>query len=147
MNLYDIRLELVRVEEIHGLPFDPSEDEEGYAAKMNVEFIGSIKELKVRDNFDVRINLETSIDGNEGFFSLSMIGTFQAMTDAAMGGLDHPDAPYELGSLLYPYVRNVAKPLLEYLGANAIEFPFAPPAPPLQAKPPLRKRRLKNTEK
>jgi hypothetical protein len=59
-----------------------------------------------------------------------MIGTFEILAEAAISDLSHENAPYELGSLLFPYIRNLVKPLLEYLGARAVELPFAPPRPP-----------------
>jgi len=148
MNLYDVRLLLVRANEIHATPFlssekERDEDKEGFDAKLNVEIVSSVKDLSVGDEFEVSITMITLAEG-ETFFSINMIGTFEILGEAAIEGLSHTNAPYELGSLLYPYVRNLAKPIIEYLGASAIDMPFAPPSPPLPKKPATRKKRLPN---
>lgn len=148
MNLYDVRLLLVRANEIHASPFlsseqEREEDEEGFEAKLNVEILGSVKDLKIGDEFEVGITMITLAEG-EPFFTINMIGTFEILGEAAIAGLTHTNAPYELGSLLYPYVRNLAKPIIEYLGASAIDMPFAPPSPPIPKKPVSRKKRVQS---
>lgn len=144
MNLYDIRLLNVQAQEIHASPFSPSEDGEGYEAKINVELIPPEKDLKVGDEFEVSITMLTRVNERSPFFSISMIGEFEILAESAISDLTHANAPYELGSLIYPYMRNLAKPILEYLGAQAVGFPFAPPAPPHQEKKKSpRKKRVK----
>ena len=148
MNLYDVRLLLVRANEIRATPFlsseeEREEDDEGFDAKLNVEIVSPIKDLKVGDEFEVSITLVTLAE-EQPFFSMTMIGTFEILGEAAIGDLIHANAPYELGSLLYPYIRNLAKPIIEYLGASAIDIPFAPPPPPSppSKKTSAKKRRL-----
>ncbi|WP_122300031.1 hypothetical protein [Pseudomonas syringae] len=148
MNLYDVRLLLVRANEIHATPFlsseqEREEDEDGFDAKLNVEIINPKKDLKVGDEFEVGITMITLAEG-EVFFSINMIGTFEVLGEAAISDLSHANAPYELGSLLYPYVRNLAKPIIEYMGASAVDMPFAPPSPPLPKKSPTRKKRAQS---
>ncbi|WP_458373040.1 hypothetical protein [Pseudomonas laurylsulfatiphila] len=144
MNLYDIRLLNVQARSIQASPFNPSEDEGGYEANISVEIVPSEKELHVGDEFEVCITMMTNAEGQSPFFTISMIGEFEILAESAIADLTHTNAPYELGSLIYPYMRNLAKPILEYLGAQAVGFPFAPPAPPVQGKKkPARKRRIK----
>jgi hypothetical protein len=145
MNLYDVRLELVKVEEIRGVPFEPSSDEngeDGYDARFHVAINGSVSEIGLNDFVDVKVKLQTSINDGAPFFEISVIGTFQVITNEGVSALGTREAPYELGSLLYPYLRNVAKPLLELLGANAIDFPYAPPQAPARKKPATRKKKI-----
>jgi hypothetical protein len=145
MNLYDVRLDLVKVEEIRGVPFEPSfedDGEDGYDARFHVAISRSPSEIELDDYVDVRVKLQTSINDGSPFFEISVIGTFQVITPEGVSALATREAPYELGSLLYPYLRNVAKPLLELLGANSIDFPYAPPQAPPKKKPATRKKKI-----
>jgi hypothetical protein len=146
MNLYDVRLLLVRAEQIHATPYPVEEEknEGGYQAKLNVEFASPVKDISVGGHFDIRFTMETLV-GETQFLSITMIGSFEVMAEAAIPDLGHSNAPYELGSLLYPYIRNLAKPIIEYLGASAVEIPFAPPPPPPPLPPKKRVLRKKRS--
>lgn len=144
MNLYDIRLLNIQAQEIHASPFTPSEGGDGYEAKISVELVPPQKELQVGDEFYVSITMLTMVDGQAPFFTITMTGEFEIIAESAIVELTDISAPYELGSLIYPYMRNLAKPILEHLGAEAVGFPFAPPAPPTQEKKKSpRKKRIK----
>lgn len=141
MNLYDIRLLHVRLEEIRATPFTADDDDDdSYQAELAVEFVGSVKDINVGDEFEISIVM-TALSNAAPFFTMAMIGTFEVLAQPAVKDLSHVDAPYELGSLLYPYIRNLAKPIIEYLGASTVDIPFAPPPPPPQTKKPARKKR------
>ncbi|MBH8611183.1 hypothetical protein I4N56_009685 [Pseudomonas mohnii] len=144
MNLYDIRLLNVQTQNIQASPFAPSEDGDGYEAKISVDLVPPEGDLHVGDEFHVSITMLTMVDGQDPFFTITMIGEFEIIAESAIADLKDVSAPYELGSLIYPYMRNLAKPILEYLGAEAVGFPFAPPAPPAQEKKKApRKKRIK----
>ena len=139
MNLYDVRLLDVRIQEIRAkAPSFESDSDDGYNAKLNVEIINPGEGLAVGETFQVKIALVTTEDGKP-FMQMKMIGTSEVRVEAAITNLSHENAPYELGSLLYPYIRNLTKPIIEYLGASDVEMPFAPPAPPLPSSKPKRK--------
>lgn len=145
MNLYDIRLLHVRLNEIHATPFEAEDEEDGdedgggYKADLTVEIISPTEGLTVGDTFQVGIDMTAKSDGKV-FLTLSMIGAFEVLAEPAIKDLTHTNAPYEVGSLLYPYVRNLAKPIIEYLGAGTAAIPFAPPPPP-RAKRVVRKKK------
>lgn len=144
MNLYDIRLLNIQARSIDASPFTPSVDGDGYEAKISVELVPPERDLQVGDEFEVSITMLTMVDGQDPFFNITMIGEFEIIAESAIADLKDVRAPYELGSLIYPYMRNLAKPILEYLGAEAVGFPFAPPAPPVQEKKKApRKKRIK----
>lgn len=139
MNLYDVRLLNVRIQDIRAkAPSFESESEEGYNARLNVEILNPGDNLAVGDKFRVQIALVTTED-DKPFLQMTMIGVFEVLGEAALTDLSHENAPYELGSLLYPYLRNLTKPIIEYLGASDVEMPFAPPSPPPPDSKPKRK--------
>lgn len=134
MNLYDVRLLNVQIQEIRAkAPSFASDSDDGYNARLNVEILNPGKGLAVSETFQVQIALVTTED-DKPFMNVVMVGTFEVLGEAALVDLSHENAPYELGSLLYPYLRTLTKPIIEYLGANDVEMPFAPPAPPSPAK-------------
>jgi hypothetical protein len=145
MNLNDIRLVLVCAEGINGSAFRPLEEGQGFEAKLGVEYANPIDDLGAGDTFDVRMTLEARVTGGDVFFRLSIIGEFQVIDPSVIESLKLPDVPYEVALLLYPYMRSVAKPNLEYLGASSSDFPFAPPRPPSRKqatrKAPARKKK------
>lgn len=145
MKLNDIRLALVSVESITGSAFRHSEDDQGFEAKLGVEYANPIDDLGAGDAFSVRMTLETRAAGGDIFFNLKIIGEFQIIEPSVVDNLKLPDVPYEVALLLYPYMRNVAKPNLEYLGASASDFPFSPPPPstrkPASRRSPVRKKK------
>lgn len=147
MNLYDIRLLNVQARSIEASPFTPSESGDGYVAKISVELVPPENDLQVGDEFEVSITMLTTVDNQDPFFTITMIGEFEIIAESAIADLKDTNAPYELGSLIYPYMRSLAKPILEHLGAEAIGFPFAPPAPPApiaqDKKRTTRKKRIK----
>lgn len=145
MNLYDIRLLHVRTKEIHATSFEAEAEAEGddegggsYRIDLSVELVDPIEGMAVGDVFNACIDMVAAY-GDERFFTMSMIGAFEVLAESAIKDLTHPNAPYELGSLLYPYIRNLAKPIIEYLGEGTAGIPFAPPPPP----PPREKRAVR----
>ncbi|MCJ2375148.1 MULTISPECIES: hypothetical protein [Pseudomonas] len=143
MNLYDVRLTQVRLADITATAVsenDEVEDKKGYNANLHVEIVHPGDGLAVGDFFEVKIALLTT-ESKKPFLQMTMFGTFEILGEAALTDLGHENAPYELGSLLYPYIRNLTKPIIEYMGASAVELPFAPPAPPAKKKKAVRRKK------
>lgn len=143
MNLYDVRLVQVRIAEIQATALSPDDDlkdDNGYNADLHVEIINPGAGIAVGDAFQVKITLVTT-ESEKPFLQMTMMGTFEILGEAALTDLSHENAPYELGSLLYPYIRNLTKPIIEYLGVSSVDIPFAPPAPPPKKKKATKRKR------
>lgn len=144
MNLYDVRLEDVKLEEVRATPYEPSVDEgdeDTYDAKFQVVLIKPQAAIKAGGFVAVRVKLQTSVNSGEPFLELSVIGKFQVITAEGVAAVETVEANYEFAALLYPYLRQIAKPILESMGANAIDFPLSPPPAPPRKKPTPRKKK------
>ena len=143
MNLHDVRLEGVILEEIRGTPYEDNGDD-AYDARFQVAVLSQVQDLQANDSVEVRVKLQTSQSGETPFFEISMIGKFRLLTPEVAVSIASAGANYELGSLLYPYLRSIAKPVLEAMGANPVDFPFSPPPAPPKKKPATRKKKVQS---
>lgn len=130
MNLSDVRLKLVRVSEIRGHAYNVdvnSQFEARFKSKITTENIPT----ELGEDIEVELSLEASMPKTpEPFFMMSVIGTFEIMRKGVIDGLSPQESSYHLGSLIFPYLRNLAKPVIEHLSAADIDFPFSMPPPP-----------------
>lgn len=151
MNLFDLRLTRVKAISITGSEFDfgPEEGMIGFAVKFKSELMESIDSLDVGKSFNVRLSFSGSPTAEtDPFLAITMEGTFSILGSTALAEIKGEDGIYKVASLIFPYLRNVAKPLIEGLGATAVEFPFhLPPANKSDVRAPKAKPRAKTTPK
>ena len=145
MSLQNVTLKFVTIANVSGKSFD-QEIEDSDAPAFRARFGLSLDREEFNEesdySFKVTQNFEALFtDEAEPFFKMEIVGHFFATSHEGVGEwIDTEDAAYILGSTMYPYLRNLAKPLLEGLGAAQIDFPWSsPPITKIQEKKARRK--------
>jgi len=136
VKAFDLRLIKTQAESIKGETFDlTSESSPGFAVKFKAEVIDDVDKLAVGDVFKAKLSFTAfPADGGESFFSISLTGDLEVMEEAALVSLKSETGAYQAANYIFPYVRTLAKIMLEALGASAVEFPYHLPPPPKASK-------------
>lgn len=131
MSLELVTLRHVSVRHVHGDRFTSEEIGEESAFKARFGLTIEIEENQEDDEFRFQIgqNFEAVIPStNEPFFKIEIAGHFSSADKKTVGAwINTREGAYDLGATLFPYLRSLAKPLLEGLGAAQIEFPWSTP--------------------
>ncbi|WP_095052222.1 hypothetical protein [Pseudomonas sp. Irchel s3b2] len=144
MSLQNVALKFVTISNVSGESYENGIDEESPAFKARFGLSLDTADFG-EDNdysFTVTQKFETLFTENsEPFFKMEIVGHFFAtQPEGVKDWIDTEEAAYILGSTLYPYLRNLSKPLLEGLGAAQIDFPWSsPPITKIAAKKTKRK--------
>lgn len=145
MKSSDLRLDLVRIQEIRGSAFGPDEGEleQRLKATFNAAVTTDLSEIAQGDRIELKLKFIAQInDSEEPSFEIEVAGEFIIEDEHAISELKSEAGAYQAAAQLFPYVRHFSKPLLESLGAANIEFPFYIAGPPATApKAPKRKKR------
>lgn len=150
MNISDLRLALVRLISVEGKAFGP-EDEGQEESQLRASFASKIETnlegLKVGDSFDLHLSFKAIIDNSESpAFEAEVCGEFFILNDRVLKELQSDLGVYQAATMVFPYLRNFSKPILEALGTANIDFPFFLPTPPEERqkkKSPVRRSRAK----
>ncbi|WP_313058346.1 hypothetical protein [Stutzerimonas nitrititolerans] len=132
MNLFDLRLTSFRVMEIKGESFNTSPDENpGYAGRFQADILSDITDIAVGGTVSARLAFMAREESEEDpFFSIAVAGHFEIMAETAIAEITGEHGSFQIATYLFPYLRNIAKPLLEQLGAAEVDFPLYLPPPP-----------------
>lgn len=134
MNLFDVSLKLIRVNEIRGHAYDVDANSR-FEARFKSIIKSEHENCILGNDIQAELSLEASMpDAPEAFFVISVIGTFEITSQEAIDELSSPAGSYQLGTLMFPYLRSLAKPIIEHLSAADIDFPFSMPTPPAPPK-------------
>ncbi|ARU87461.1 hypothetical protein [Pseudomonas sp. M30-35] len=149
MSLINAALKQVTISNVFGRSYEDGIDETspGFKARfglsINSEDFGSENgySFQVTQNFEAVFS-----EKEEPFFRIEIIGHFCALRPNGMKEwIDTEEAAYILGATLYPYLRNLSKPLLEGLGSAQVDFPWSsPPISKITQKKVKRKTTKKN---
>jgi|TARA_Y100000296_G_scaffold52547_1_gene60152 preprotein translocase subunit SecB len=136
MKTSDILLLRVRLEEIHGKAFSTEgEPEVELRVLFRTKVVTDLEGIKKGDVFEARLYFSAHPSAtSEPDFSIEVAGDFKILDEHVIKELTADPVAFEAASLLFPYVRSLAKPILENLGTANIEFPFHLPPPPSGAE-------------
>lgn len=149
MSLELVTLRYVSIRNVHGDSFDHSdvENESSFKARFGLSIetdddAGTKNEYR----FTVGQRFEAVLPKkDEPFFKIEIAGHFITQhKEKVVPWIKAPSGAYDLGALLFPYLRAYIKPLLEGLGSSQIEFPWSPPSiekVPVSEKPTSTKRK------
>lgn len=148
MNISDLRLTLVRLILVKGESFGPkSEDqtESQLRASFTSKITADLEGLEVGADFDLHLNFKAIIDDSEDpAFEAEVCGVFVVNNQQALKELGSDEGVYQAATMIFPYLRNFSKPILEALGTANIDFPYflptPPPAEPKRKRPAARNR-------
>lgn len=144
MSLQNVALKFVTISSVSGQSLENGIDEDSpsfkarFGLSLDTEEFGEENEY----SFTVSQKFETLFSEDaEPFFKMEIVGHFFATDPTGVKEwINSEEAAYILGSTLYPYLRNLSKPLLEGLGAAQIDFPWSsPPITKIAEKKPKRK--------
>jgi hypothetical protein len=152
MSIQKLYLNYVTLSHVNGKAFEPDEEQEkecGLRAKFGIK-IDSSKfneesgyELKVFESIETRVG-----DSKEKTFSIEIVGHYSSNEpEIVKAWIETPEAAYTLATSLFPYLRNLARPLLEHLGAADVDFPWNPPHDLIKIQDALEDSRTKKPRK
>lgn len=133
MSLELVTLKYVSIRNVHGDSFEHNdiENESSFKARFGLSIETDVdQEAKNEYRFAVGQRFEAVLPNKaEPFFKIEIVGHFITRhKDKVAPWSESTSGAYELGCLLFPYLRAHAKPLLEGLGASQIEFPWSTPS-------------------
>lgn len=128
MSITKITLNSVRAIEVSGTEY-LIEENIGFQASFRLKLLNEKKTTyNEGDTLEATFALETAENkDSKPFFKLVLKGTFTVDCDGISDWILSHDGAYSIGMTLFPYVRSLSKPMLEYLGAADLDFPFSPP--------------------
>lgn len=132
MSLELVTLRHISVRHVHGDRFTSEDigDESAFKARFGLTI--EVEDSK-KDTDEFRFQIGQKFEAvapstNEPFFNIEIAGHFSADDNEIIREwIDTREGAYALGATLFPYLRSLAKPLLEGLGAAQIEFPWSTP--------------------
>lgn len=131
MSLELVTLRHVSVRHVHGDRFTSEDIGDDSAFKARFGLTIEVEENQKNDDFRFQVGqtFEAVVPStNAPFFKIEIAGHFLADdNDEIKAWIDTAEGAYALGATLFPYLRSLAKPLLEGLGAAQIEFPWSTP--------------------
>ncbi|MDS1045127.1 hypothetical protein QM013_33855 [Pseudomonas aeruginosa] len=144
MSLHNVLLKYVSIANLYGKAFDGDVGDEAptFKARFGLTLDTDKLNEENENSFEISLSFETFFANDESFFKIEIVGHFSITGEvsATEDWLKTPEAANILGTSLYPYLRNLSKPLLEGLGAGDVDFPWgAPPFIDPKAKKERRK--------
>ncbi|GGC87230.1 hypothetical protein [Halopseudomonas salina] len=133
MKASDVRLDLVRIENITGTAFGQSDEAETAKLKaiFNARIVSDLEGLSKGDLFELRLRFAAIIGDEETpSYEIEVAGDFIIEDEHIVKEIKTEAGVYETASLLFPYLRQFSKPILESLGTGNIDFPFYIALPP-----------------
>lgn len=131
MSLRNVKLAHVSTSRIDGKALESIESADSGTIKIRFGISINTDEIKekISQNFSVKQIIETVFSEDaDPFFTLEVNGFFVVKdTEQFEEWIDTPDAVYAVSSILFPYARSIAKPVLESLCSADIDFPWFPP--------------------
>lgn len=133
MSLELVTLKYVSIRNVHGDSFDHNdiESESSFKARFGLSIeTNDDQEAEDEYRFTVGQRFEAVLPKkNDPFFKIEIAGYFITKhKEKVAPWIESTSGAYDLGSLLFPYLRAHVKPLLEGLGASQIEFPWSTPS-------------------
>nr|WP_075723383.1 MULTISPECIES: hypothetical protein [Pseudomonas] len=131
MSIVNAALKHVTISSVFGRSYEDGIDEAspGFKARFGLSINSEEFSAENDYSFQVTQNFEAVFsEKEEPFFRIEIVGHFCAVHPNGMKEwIDTEEAAYILGATLYPYLRNLSKPLLEGLGSAQVDFPWSSP--------------------
>lgn len=138
MSLQKVKLEFVSISSVSGHAMDfpgeigSTDPATGFKARFGLTVNGATLSGPDDSRFTVLMKFE-ALDAlaeseDSSFFKIEVIGHFKAKdTDDLDSWINTAEGAYSLGAMIFPYLRNLSKPMLEGLGASQVDFPWSSP--------------------
>ncbi|WIV25631.1 hypothetical protein QN085_08565 [Pseudomonas sp. M2(2023)] len=135
MSLDLITLKHITIRSVHGDHFkaDVVDGNSSFKARFSLSVEGESKSTSATKELHFSVGLEfeaTLHDVDKPFFKIEIAGNFKAAAknrEVVTQWINSKEGAHVLGATLYPYLRSLAKPLIEGLGASHIDFPWSTP--------------------
>lgn len=138
MSLQKVKLEFVSIANVFGHAMEFSGDGSrsdpvtGFKARFGLTVNAATLNDPNESRFTVQMNFEAfdaSVEGEDSpFFKIEVVGHFLAKdTHKLDAWINDAEGAYSLGAMIFPYLRNLSKPMLEGLGASQVDFPWSSP--------------------
>ncbi len=138
MSLQKVNLEFVSIAGVSGQATDFSSDTEsqdsiaGFKARFGLTVNAATLNSPSENRFTVQLKFEAFEGSAESedspFFKIEVVGNFKAKDTSDLDSwINSEEGAFSLGAMIFPYLRNLSKPMLEGLGAGQVDFPWSSP--------------------
>lgn len=150
MSLQNVVLEFVSIASVSGsaMTFPATPDSPEGVGGFKARFGLNVNAASLNEPTDLRFTVQMKFEAlgakdDAAFFKIELVGHFKAKeTEDLDPWINSEEGAFSLGAMIFPYLRNLSKPMLEGLGAAQVDFPWSSPeiTKIQEAKPKKKKR-------